>query len=293
MAGVMTAGPQTGAQKRAGWWVWVSLIGSAFGLMSVFNDLIPNLVRLSLLFKAAVSIYRQGREWVFDGIRWLFSWVNIHIPEIPQLVQDGIIVGALIMAALNLESTRRFRQSLAAAIMDRVTLKIRAISVGYGGAGLTPSLVFSGFNRYRIVADITGALLTSWLLCAIFQRFIPPGAPFSGAVLAGGALLRLAQALLRRATSHWSDAPDTPGHLLARIGLWAVGFAAHIVELALHGAEKGWRAILLAFAIVAAFVGLNAAFAQVIDPLIAQGPPAWLQELIDADPQVLREENPR
>lgn len=297
MAGNTAAAPQSGTQKRAVWWVWLSLVGSAFGLMSVFNDLIPNLIRLSILFKAAVSAYRQAREWIYDGAQWLAALVGVVIPEIPELVKDVIVIVALILAALNWESVRKFGESWLLSLARYVS---NGPTYLFGGPPITkPSLLDRVVGwREVVAAQVALGILLTWAfgLARAFGADPHWGLPAPLAMLAVGTLVGFgifaADIALSMVTGRAGTPPKSPLQWVARTLQLPVLLPTMLLIRFGVGVANGWRAVMLALALVAGFVALNQVFALIVDPMLADGVPDWLQVLIDADPDALRREQP-
>ena len=91
---------------------WIALFWSAWGLLSIFDHLIPGMIRFSIIAKGLTAAYRAARDWVWDQVQWLFALITIPIPELPPLWLDGLTIAGLVLAALNFESIHRYGQTL-------------------------------------------------------------------------------------------------------------------------------------------------------------------------------------
>lgn len=112
---------------------YFSSLLAIFGAFSLVNDLIPNLVRLSLLFKGLVAAYRISRDWVFGGLIDLLASLHIVLPHIPELVRDSMVVVSLLFVALNYESMRHQGRTIVTILVSEVVSGLRAGKTNWTG----------------------------------------------------------------------------------------------------------------------------------------------------------------
>jgi len=284
---------KTWRQRFAGVLVWPSLCLSAFGLMSAFDDLIPNILRLSFLFRVLATSYRMAREWLYDQVQWLFSWIHITIPEIPDLAKDIIIIVGFFLAALNLESFRKFGESLLSALFERVWRKIMAVFVGYGPEPERTSLVFTYAPEVTWERWVSHA---GRLLLAIFFAWLAmPVMPWGGladqpyevrlgiATVVSLIVVEIASRWASPIARAWTYPPRSVTEFIARIVVYVTTFPGHILRLFLTGMIKARMALLIGAVIVAVLVGLNYLFLHILEPAMER-PPQWLCAMVEANP---------
>lgn len=261
--------------------MWVSLIGSAFGLLSVFNDLIPNLIRLSLIVRAGVAAYRLGREWVYDRIQIAFSWINFELPEIPDAVKDALVIVALVLAALNFDSVRRFGEGLVFGFLRRLIQFIRQRFTA--GDSLFDS------TEDALIAGVAGTLIGGVLLHFVAEQMSFHGDwpwwAHAAEIVAYGTLVLF---VLTFASLLKERSPHLVFQAIGHSVIILVGLPLFVIIAMGVALLNGWRAVVLACGIVVALVGLNYLCLNVLEPTI-KAPPAWLTQLITADPQSLPE----
>lgn len=277
-------------ERYAGFIVWFSLFASVLGLLSAFHDVIPMLTRLSLLTKALFAAYHIARDWAWHEVRWAFSWIHIRIPDIPVAWKDAIVIVSFVVAALNFENLRRHRISLIKSLRKSLLGTARHLLLNKdAGEDETWGLFGESAHSMEFPDWLIGAILflshflegylVHVLLSILGIRFgeyffpDPWGTVFDVSVFAAMAFLYLvllaeARVPVVRSTS--------------RIPLlFSIPMGLTILVLA-----NGWRAIAFALGLIVLSIGTNFAFVQWIDPMLRH-PPAFLDELIKADPASL------
>lgn len=285
-------GAKSNSQRWSRAAVVVSLVISAFGMLSIFDNLLPNLVRLSLVFKALTSAYRLGREWLFEGIQSLALAMGLSFPELSPLWKDALVCGGLLFAALNFESVWRFKQSLVLSFFRDI---VGLWATRFGGRLHQNPTIFDNGQGAPWISMILAAWISGFGIMSLAHgagigspSFLAWAEPFSLAVesaVYGGAL---AAVIFVVATLEGDVSVPIRGplDLLVRLLTLLLTTIPYMLTMALRSPLIGWRAIALSATLVVAFVGVNLLFDSVVDPLV-RSPPHWLQDLIEADPNSL------
>lgn len=116
---------------------------AVFGAISALQDLLPNLVRLSLIVKAIVAAYRLSREWLFGWLSDVLSWVYIRFPDLPGPLKDFFVVLSLIFVALNYESMRQQGVPLTATLAANLLRGLHAGNVFFWTEMTKSTRIFS------------------------------------------------------------------------------------------------------------------------------------------------------
>ncbi len=283
----------------------VSLILSALGALSLFDILMPTAVRLSIIFKAATGAYSIARDFVWSVVRNAFELLHVRIPELPALWLDGITISALVFAALNFESLHRYNRTLLLDYWRAMSKVGSSIWTGQPG-GLKQSL----FSLMRVRSKVWSRLLSSglmtsgWLLtgfliipvafaCGIDPLSLLPRRADTAWinyfvvatwVMAITGLSYMLGAVLSQISKGDRLGPlANPLNVFGRVLQLLFGLPTFCLILLMFGLVRGWRSVVLAFALVAFFAGANWVAINAIDPLINQ-PPQWICALANADP---------
>ncbi|MFZ4121609.1 MAG: hypothetical protein ACOYKM_08090 [Caulobacterales bacterium] len=277
---------------------WIALFGSAWAFLSVFDHLIPGLIRFSIIAKGLTAAYRAGRDWVWDQVQWAFAFIQIRIPELPPYWLDALAIAGLVLAALNFESIHRFGRSLVldfgrhilgyVARMiggerhDRATLFAWRIGRHWASA----AFLYLGFwiLGFAVRAGLEALGLEVPLLFPPSWMWIQPGLE----AFYLGLFFLLSCVIIDRWKGDPQSAPRGSIKAVARFAVDTLCFVPTIFVLVMSAFVNGWRSLALALALVAALIGANAAAVHYIDPTL-QRPPQWLCALVNADPQAAPE----
>jgi hypothetical protein len=257
-----------------------SVLGAAIGVWGVIDDLVPNLMRISNLLKWLVSGYEYVRERAYDLVQAAFALIGVAIPEIPPLVKDALMIGALIYAALNFESFRQdkaplhvlmFRYLIAQFSLDDDEPEIKILN--FPDTQITRRIMFT---TYFIV---NGSLLWLALLGAgipLPRLALPDVANFAWQAAALGGLV-----LLFRLGMRWIWGRALHLSWIFKFALELLWVPTHLVLLPIIAICNGWRAVAAAVGLVVLLAGLNYAFAHYLDPMLLH-PPSWWTSLTEA-----------
>lgn len=247
-------------QRIAGTGVPLSIAGSALGVFSAMNELIPTLTRVSMFIHWLLGLYQGPRDWAWQQIAALLTLVGFAPVEIPAVVKDAFSVGLLIFAAVNFESIRRSGHSFIYSVVNVVRTVMTQPDDKWLPAFRENDLLIPTELIWAVQPIGWVVILTPvWFLIASVAGFIPSG------WLPWIFLLWLAPRLI------WPNFVQIP---------------TLFAQFSLLGFVRAWRSVVVALAIVAALLAINLALAHWLDPVL-RNPPQWLQDFTSGDPSAL------
>lgn len=257
--------------------MWGSLVAAALGALSAFENVVPALVRLSLIMHGLAWVYRAARDWLFGWVIGALAAVGIEI-RITEPVRDAILIIGLVLAALNWESTRRTGRNLFLDLFRDV------LDLFHGDIEQRNSLALQGLNN----APESLKFMRKPVLLLLASLFFAVVSIYFAAVGDRWGVLPLGYCSLYYAFSAWmrSRRGGTPKfldrlHLITIVPLFLFAWPFAVLF-------EGRRAVFVALALLGALIALNALMLLYVDPMLAS-PPPWLQDFIDANPQSLGE----
>ena len=277
---------------------WISLFGAAIGFFSFFDELMPNLVRLSFVLKALTGAYTFARDWVWDRVQWLFSLVHLRIPDIPEVWLDAFTVLSLVLAALNFESIQRYGRSL---LLDFGRDVVQYTLSWFGGSFHLRETLFDTKDRtvsmllgfwvlgfaFRGVGSIVGLEVETIALPQVPRSVIAIAQPSIEAAVLG--IVPIGCAMLGAFLGGDLDVPPQGlAEILARTLVVMALLVPSTFSLALTGILNGWRSVVLALALVIVLIGANRVAIYALDPFV-RSPPQWVCAMVNANPDALPE----
>jgi len=279
---------------------WVSLFSAAIGFLSFFDELMPNLVRLSFVFKALTGAYTFVRDWVWSGAQWLFGLIQITLPTLSEAFLDALAIAALAIAALNFESILRYRRAM---FLDLVRDLWAHCARTFGVKNRHTETLFVGTYARNLIGGLAGFFVLGLCLRALLAaRGIElPTLRIEGidvglmstvqslleAAVLGVAICALSFGLYQLA-GDLDDPPSSVSDGVCRATMQLLLLLPNVAAFTFNALLNGWRSIMLAVGLVVVLAGANWAAMRVLDPIIRQ-PPQWLCAMVRANPDALPE----